>query len=129
MINYPCGWFDAELVKYSAMINGIDSVAITKLDVLSYFDEIKVCTSYKIDGKSIKSYPTDVDRLSAVEPVYESLPGWKSDISNCLSFKDLPDNTKGYLDFISEKSGIRIDIISVGPKRKQTFYTDSQITV
>ena len=120
-----CGWFDAQLVKYSAMINGIDSVAITKLDVLSDFDEIKVCTGYKLNGKLIKSYPTDVDRLSAVEPVYESLAGWKSDISNCLSYSDLPDKTKKYLDFISETSGIKIDIISVGPKRKQTFYTSS----
>ena len=120
-----CGWFDAMLVRYSAMINGIDSVAITKLDVLSDFDEIKVCTGYKLDGKLIKSYPTDVDRLSAVEPVYESLPGWKSDISNCLTFNELPENTKKYLNFISEKSGIKIDIVSVGPKRKQTFYISS----
>lgn len=120
-----CGWFDAMLVRYSAMINGIDSVAITKLDVLSSFDEIKVCTGYKLNGKLIKSYPTDVDRLSGVEPVYESLPGWKSDISNCLSYNDLPDKTKNYLDFISENSGIKIDIIGVGPKRKQTFYTTS----
>ncbi|MGA8263657.1 MAG: adenylosuccinate synthase [Ignavibacteriaceae bacterium] len=120
-----CGWFDAVLVKYSAMINGIDSVAITKLDVLSDFDEIKVCTGYKLDGKLIKSYPTDVDRLSTVEPVYESLSGWKSDITKCLSFKDLPENTKKYLAFISEKSGIKIDIVSVGPKREQTFYTSS----
>ena len=120
-----CGWFDAMLVRYSAMINGIDSVAITKLDVLSDFDEIKVCTAYKLDSKLIKSYPTDVDRLSAVEPVYVSLPGWKSDISNCLSYNDLPEKTKNYLDFISEKSGIKIDIIGVGPKRNQTFYTAS----
>ena len=120
-----CGWFDAMLVRYSAMINGIDSVAITKLDVLSDFDEIKVCTGYKLDGKLIKSYPTDVDRLSAVEPVYESLPGWKADISECLTFNELPEKTKKYLNFISEKSGIKIDIVSVGPKRKQTFYISS----
>jgi adenylosuccinate synthase len=120
-----CGWFDAPLVKYSAMINGIDSVAVTKLDVLSSFDEIKVCTGYKIDGKVIKTYPTDVDRLSQAVPVYESIPGWKMDISNCLSFYELPDKTKNYLNFISKKAGIKIDIISVGPKRKQTFYSSS----
>ncbi|MGA7838878.1 MAG: adenylosuccinate synthase, partial [Ignavibacteriaceae bacterium] len=74
-----CGWFDAALVKYSQMINGIDSVAITKLDVLSDFDEIKVCVGYKLNGKILKSFPTDVDRLSAVEPVYKTLPGWKTD--------------------------------------------------
>ncbi len=120
-----CGWFDAPLVKYSAMINGIDSVAITKLDVLSHFDEIKVCVGYKIEGKLIKSYPADATRLSAVVPVYESLPGWETDISNCLTFNDLPDKTKEYLNFISEKSEIKIDIISVGPKREQTFYSSS----
>jgi adenylosuccinate synthase len=120
-----CGWFDAPLVRYSAMINGIDSVAITKLDVLSNFDEIKVCTGYKINGKIIKSYPTDADRLSQVVPVYESLPGWKMDISKCPTFKELPDKTKDYLNFISDKAGIKIDIISVGPKRKQTFYSSS----
>ena len=117
-----CGWYDAFLVNYSAMINGIDSVAITKLDVLSKFDEIKVCVAYELNGKTIKSFPTDVERLSAVKPVYEVLPGWKKDISNCLSYSDLPSETKDYLKFISEKSGFKIKIVSVGPKRQQTFY-------
>ena len=117
-----CGWYDAFLVNYSAMINGIDSVAITKLDVLSKFDEIKVCVAYELNGKTIKSFPTDVERLSAVKPVYEVLPGWKKDISNCLSYSDLPSETKDYLKFISEKSGFKINIVSVGPKRQQTFY-------
>ncbi len=117
-----CGWFDAFLVSYSAMINGIDSVAITKLDVLSSFDEIKVCTGYELGGKSIKSFPTDVERLSAVKPVYEVLPGWKKDISSCLSYSDLPSETKNYLKFIADKSGFKVDIVSVGPKRQQTFF-------
>lgn len=116
-----CGWFDAPLVKYSAMINGITETAITKLDVLSAFDEIKVCTDYKLNGKLLKSYPTDVDRLSEAEPVYETLAGWNCDISDCQSYNDLPKNTKLYLDFIGKASGISIDIISVGPKRAQTF--------
>ncbi len=119
-----CGWFDAFLVNYSAMVNGIDSVAVTKLDVLGSFDEIKVCIGYELNGKQIKSFPTDVERLSKVNPVYETLPGWKSDISGCLSFFELPENTKNYLHFIAEKSGIKIKIISVGPKRQQTFYTE-----
>ena len=117
-----CGWFDAFLVNYSAMINGIDSVAITKLDVLSNFDEIKVCIGYELNGKTVKSFPTDVERLSAVKPVYEVLPGWKKDISNCLSYSDLPVETKDYLKFIADKSGFRIEIVSVGPKRQQTFF-------
>jgi adenylosuccinate synthase len=117
-----CGWFDAFLVRYSAMINGIDSVAITKLDVLSSFDEIKICTGYKLNGKPIKSFPTDVERLLSVTPIYKALPGWKSDISSCESYNDLPDKTKQYLTFIANEAGIKIQIISVGPERKQTFF-------
>jgi adenylosuccinate synthase len=119
-----CGWLDTALVRYSAMINGFDSVAITKLDVLSQFDQIKVCGGYELDGKTLKSFPTDVDRLSKVIPVYKKLPGWKKDISNCLSYAELPKATKDYLKFISGEAGIKIDIISVGPKRQQTFYVD-----
>jgi adenylosuccinate synthase len=116
-----CGWFDAPLVKYSSIINGLNYVAITKLDVLSHFKNIKVCVGYKLDGKVMKSFPTDVERLSCIEPVYETLPGWNSDISNCTSYIKLPPKTKQYLDFISETAGIKINIISVGPKRAQTF--------
>ena len=75
-----CGWFDAFLVNYSALINGITSAAITKLDVLSSFDEIKVCIGYELNGKMLKSFPTDVDRLSRIKPINEVLPGWKKDI-------------------------------------------------
>ncbi|HSR17855.1 MAG TPA: adenylosuccinate synthetase, partial [Ignavibacteriaceae bacterium] len=116
-----CGWFDAFLVRYSAMINGIDYVAITKLDVLSSFNEIKVCVGYEIDGKLLKIFPTDSERLDLVNPVYESIPGWNADISECRSYDELPDNTKNYLSFISKQAGINIKIISVGAKRQQTF--------
>jgi adenylosuccinate synthase len=119
-----CGWFDAFLVSYSKMINGITSVALTKLDVLSGFDEIKVCIGYELNGKKLKTFPTNVDRLSIVTPVYVTLEGWNTDITNCERYEDLPVKTKDYLDFISEQSGIKIDIVSVGPKRKQTFYVD-----
>ena len=116
-----CGWFDVPLVKYSSIINGLDYVALTKLDVLSIFKEIKVCVNYRLEGKLLKSFPTDFDRLSNVEPAYESLPGWNIDISTCTSYNDLPQRAKDYLGFISDKAGIRINIISVGPKREQTF--------
>jgi len=119
-----CGWFDAFLVKYSAMINGVESAAITKLDVLSSFDEIKVCVGYKLNGKSVKSFPTDVDRLSRVQPVYETLRGWNEDITKCTSYSSLPQKTRDYLDFISHQTGIKNKIISVGPNRKQTFFVD-----
>lgn len=117
-----CGWFDAFLVAYSKMINGITSVALTKLDVLSSFEKINVCVGYELDGKKLKTFPTNVEYLNKVKPIYETLDGWNSIITNCESYVDLPNKTKEYLDFISKHSGIKIDIISVGPKRKQTFY-------
>ncbi|MCK6614422.1 MAG: adenylosuccinate synthase [Ignavibacteriales bacterium] len=120
-----CGWFDAFLVRYSALINGISSVAITKLDVLSMFDEIKVCTGYEFEGKLLKSFPTDFQKLSSVKPVYVTLPGWKEDISACSSYDELPENAKSYLRYISKAAGINVSIISVGPKRESTFFTDA----
>jgi len=119
-----CGWFDAFLVAYSKMINGITSVALTKLDVLSGFEKIKVCVSYELNGKKLKTFPTNVEQLASVTPIYETLDGWNSDITACERYEDLPAKTKEYLDFISIQSGIKIDIISVGPKRKQTFFTN-----
>lgn len=117
-----CGWYDAFLVSYSQMVNGITSVAITKLDVLSGFEKIKVCIGYELNGRRLKSYPSSVDQLSSVTPIYEELEGWNEDITNCLSYDDLPVKTKEYLEFIAKHSGIKIEIISVGPKRKQTFF-------
>ncbi len=119
-----CGWYDAFLVAYSQMVNGLTSVAITKLDVLSSFEKIKVCVGYELNGKRLKSFPTAVDQLSEVTPIYEELDGWNEDICNCLSYDELPLKTKEYLNFIAKHSGIKIDIISVGPKRKQTFYAE-----
>lgn len=116
-----CGWFDAFLLNYSRMINGISKVAITKLDVLSNLDEIKVCIGYELNGKKLNSFPTSVDILDKVKPIYETLPGWKTDITEVRNYDDLPAETKSYLGFISEKSGFEISIISVGPKRSQTI--------
>ncbi|MCU7500693.1 MAG: adenylosuccinate synthase [Ignavibacteria bacterium] len=116
-----CGWFDAFLVKYSTMVNGIDSAAITKLDVLSSFDEIKVCVGYEYKGKMLKAFPNDVDQLDCIKPVYETLPGWKSDISQARTYNDLPKATKDYLEFISNYCGFKISLISVGAKRAQTI--------
>lgn len=117
-----CGWFDAFLVKYSALINGIEEAAITKLDVLDSFKEIKVCTGYELNGRSLKSYPTDVRRLSEIVPVYETFKGWDSSISKCRSYSDLPSEAREYLEFISRYTGVKITIVSVGPKREQTFF-------
>jgi len=116
-----CGWFDSFMMKYSRMINGIERVAITKLDVLSYLDEIKVCTAYHIDGKNLTSFPTDIAQMERVTPVYETLPGWKTDISNARSYSELPSEAQQYLSFISEQCGFEIAIISVGPGRAETI--------
>ncbi len=116
-----CGWFDAFLVNYSRMINGIERAAITKLDVLSYLDEIKVCVGYEINGKKLKSYPNNVNLLQQVSPIYETLPGWKVDISSIKYYDELPTQTKDYLSFISQQAGFEISIISVGPRRNQTI--------
>lgn len=116
-----CGWYDAFLVNYSRMINGIERAAITKLDVLSSFQEIKVCVGYEINGKKLKSFPTDVNRLSNVTPIYETLPGWNEDISKAKTYDELPWRAKDYLLFMSQTSGFEIAIVSVGPKRDQTI--------
>lgn len=119
-----CGWFDAFLVSYSRIVNGITSVAITKLDVLSSFEKIKVCIGYELNGRRIKYFPTSVEQLSAVKPIYEELDGWNEDISNCPSYEELPKKTKEYLDFIARHSNVKVEIISVGPKRRQTFFVN-----
>jgi len=116
-----CGWVDAFLVKYSCMVNGIDSVAITKLDVLSDFDEIKVCTGYEVDGKQLKTFPTDSNILDKVKPVYKTFSGWKKDIAGAKTYDELPKETKEYLDFISDFCNFKISIVSVGPKRSETI--------
>ena len=117
-----CGWFDAPLVKYSSMINGLDYAALTKLDVLDNFKEIKVCVNYQLNGKLLESFPTDVESFSCAKSIYETLPGWGTDISACTSYNNLPQKTKDYLGFISDMAKIKIKIISVEPKRAQTFF-------
>ena len=116
-----CGWFDAFLMNYSRMINGIERAAITKLDTLSYLDEIKVCVGYEIDGKRLNSYPTSYNQMNLVKPVYEALPGWKSDLSEIKDYDSLPIAAKDYLSFISQQSGFEISMIGVGPRRSQTI--------
>ncbi len=116
-----CGWFDAFLTSYSVMINGIKDAAITKLDVLSEFDEIKVCVGYELNGKQLKTFPNDIYTLENVVPIYETLSGWKKDISGITDYDDLPVETKEYLKFIETHTGVNFKIISVGAKRSQTI--------
>ena len=116
-----CGWLDLPALKYAIMINGVTQLFMMKADVLSILDEIKVCTDYKLkDGTVTQEMPfqlVDED----VEPVYETLPGWKNDITGVRNFSDMPEELKSYIRYIEEKTGVPIKIVSVGPDRKQTI--------
>ncbi len=118
-----CGWFDAVVAKYSALVSGITQIALTKIDVFDTFDEIKLCTSYrdKRNGKIYTSYPTNISLHKHLEPIYETFEGWKKDISNIKNYNELPQNLITYLKRIEEIVGVKITIISVGPKREQTI--------
>lgn len=116
-----CGWLDACIVRYAGYLSGIDYMAITRLDILDSFDEIKMCVGYKYEGKLLNEVPASLKVLGAVEPVYETFAGWKTDISGIRKYEDLPENTRKYLERMSEVTGIKIGIVSVGPGRDQTI--------
>jgi len=114
-----CGWFDAVAAQYSMRINGLTSIALTKLDVLDSFDEMKICTSYEYKGKRIEDFPASLEILSECKPVYESYPGWKEKISEKTNINDLPQNTMNYIQAIEKYCGIPAKYISVGVNRNQ----------
>jgi adenylosuccinate synthase len=116
-----CGWFDAVALRYSAMINGLQRLVITKLDVLDQFDEIKVCVAYEVGGKRLKNFPTDVTTLDRVTPVYESFEGWKSSLASLTSYGELPSRTRTYLDALSRFTHTPLWCVSVGPRRDQSI--------
>jgi adenylosuccinate synthase len=124
-----CGWFDVVLGRYAARINGLDCLAITKLDVLDDFDEIKVCVAYQ-DRNTKQIYedlPSIAGSFQRMEPIYESFPGWKQSTTSCRSYSELPENARGYLNFISQKLDVPVAIVSVGPKRDQTIVIEDPI--
>jgi adenylosuccinate synthase len=112
-----CGWFDAVMARHAARINGFTLIGITKLDVLSGIEKLKVCTGYNLAGRPIDKIPISASELSLVEPVYEELPGWDGDISSARSFDDLPASCRAYVKFISDAVGAKVSIISVGVER------------
>jgi adenylosuccinate synthase len=116
-----CGWFDAFATRYAADINGFSSVALTKLDVLDALDEIKVCTGYKIDGREIESFPAVSQDLRRVEPVYATLPGWKTSTEGITEMDNLPEAAHRYIQFLSDQIGVEIGLVSTGPERDQTI--------
>jgi len=116
-----CGWLDLVALRYTSMINGFTDLAITKLDVLSNLEEIKVCTGYKVNGSSTNRFPNDIRTLEQVEPEYETFPGWGTDITGVTSMDELPTEARDYLTFMSDFLGVRASIVSSGPKREQTI--------
>lgn len=118
-----CGWFDAVVSKYSARINGLTGVALTKIDILDDFDEIKICTAYKDkrNGDLYENYPANTYIHNHLEPVYETLPGWKQDISGIREFSELPENAKKFVLRVEALTGVPVEIISVGANREQTI--------
>lgn len=116
-----CGWFDAVATRYAAELNGFDSVALTKLDVLDALDEIKVCIGYEIDGRRIETFPAVSHDLAKIKPIYETLAGWKTDTLGTTRIEDLPENARKYVEFLSDSIGVEIGLISTGPERDQTI--------
>ena len=120
-----CGWFDTVAVRYTALLSGIDALSMMMMDVLSQLDEIKICTAYELDGKQIDYFPSHSEDLRRVTPVYETIPGWKRDVTGVKTFEELPDGAKGYLQRVSELVGRPVEIVSVGPDRDQTIWVNS----
>ena len=120
-----CGWLDLVALKYAIRINGISSLALMKLDVLTGLEEIAVATSYIIDGKEVTEFPLSDGKLKSAQPNLKTFPGWQQDITKAKKLDDLPSSTRRYIDFLENKAEISIDIISVGPERKDTIWINS----
>lgn len=116
-----CGWFDAVLMNYTANINGLTHMAVTKLDVLDSLETIKICTAYEIDGVVTKNFPPTLAELSKAKPIYEEIAGWNSSTIGIKTYKELPENAKAYLKKLEELVNVPIAIIAVGPKRDETI--------
>jgi len=117
-----CGWFDAVATRYAAMLNGVDEIAITKLDVLDQLETINICTGYELNGKKLPDMPANINDIENVQSLYETLEGWQENTSSARSWKDLPAATQKYLDRLGEVTNVKPAMISVGPHRDQTFW-------
>ena len=120
--NRRCGWLDLVALRYTSAINGFTDLAITKLDVLSGVDTIKLCTRYRYDGREHERFPAETETLSRAEPVYEEMPGWSEDISGISNIEKLPSAAKSYVRALTDYVGVGVSMISTGPKRDQTIW-------
>ena len=116
-----CGWLDAVAVQYASDLCGTTEIALTLLDVLSGLDVVKICVGYKHRGSTLDYFRADMDTLAEVDPIYESLPGWKAEISACRHYAELPGEAKNYVTRIESLVGVKISMVSVGPERTQTL--------
>jgi len=122
-----CGWYDAVAVRYAARLNGLDALALTKLDVLDGLEQIEICTAYRRGNERVEDFPADLQRLAECQPVYESLPGWDQPTKGVRRFEDLPAAAKGYVRRLEEVSGVPAAIISTGSERDDTILRDSSV--
>jgi len=116
-----CGWFDVPLLKYTAMVNGFDTLFIMKLDVLDLLEEIPVCVRYRLKGEEVTEMPATYRALEAIEPVYEKLPGWRTSTRGISRFDELPAEARSYLRFLEERTGVEVGGVSTGPERNETI--------
>lgn len=114
------GWFDSVVMRHSKRVSGITNLCLNCVDVLTGLDELKICTAYELNGDLIDRYPASLKELAACKPVYETLPGWKEDITNCKTLEELPENARNYIKRIEELVGVEVSTFSVGPDRDQT---------
>lgn len=122
-----CGWFDAVIGRYAVRINGMDCLAITKLDVLDTLPEIKVCVAYEIDGERCEDFPSNARRFARCQPIYKTLPGWQTSTEDCRTLEDLPKQALDYLKFLAELMKVPIALVSLGASRDQTIIVEDPI--
>ena len=116
-----CGWLDVPLLRYAAMINGFDSLVITKLDVLDELETVRVCAAYRVGKNKVTENPATIKGIEALEPVYECLPGWRTPTAGISSFEQLPARAKDYIRFLEAQIGVEVGCISTGAERNDTI--------
>jgi adenylosuccinate synthase len=122
-----CGWFDGVIGRYAVAVNGLDCLAITKLDVLDELDEIQVCVAYELDGQRIEHFPSSAEDFARCQPIFETLPGWECSTEQCRKLEELPAKAMSYLRFLAELMEVPIAIVSLGANRDQTIVIEDPI--
>jgi adenylosuccinate synthase len=124
-----CGWLDLVALRHAVRVNGVDSIAVTKLDVLDNQPEIKVCTEYKLNGDRLTEVPLDLAELSHVKPVLKTLPGWQAETTGTTRFENLPEKARDYLNYIADDLNVKICLVSTGARREETIMVDDAVAV